>query len=343
MSKSTLHAFISYRRGGGSPYARIIADRLTARKMEVFLDVDRMPSGHFDETLYRKIEEAVNVIVILSPGCLDRCKDPEDWVRKEIAYAIKLGKNLIPLFIDGFKFPDKADLPLDIQPLITHHALTYNHELFDAVMERLILLMAKGKSAFPLTRIVIGCAIGVVAVSGVVIMFRFGVSGRTSEKTPGARTIVTTDKKALTTDSPPVALKVTPPPVVPPPPAAVQNTKSSTPPPPPRGTPRAPQPAVALSGVNEPEVVAILKNAHDFAAVMAELQRLKSQGKVMFGKKDSFSNPDNCHVVVIDKESKAVTALLGKGGSPRGDLLSGESVSSVEQMQGMVAIWVEIY
>lgn len=39
-----------------------------------------------------------NMIVILLPGSLERCNDADDYVRREIALAIKEGKNIIGYF-----------------------------------------------------------------------------------------------------------------------------------------------------------------------------------------------------------------------------------------------------
>ena len=49
--------------------------------IDVFYDHDGLSSGPFAETLYRRIDECTDFLVVLSPGGLDRCADPTDWVR----------------------------------------------------------------------------------------------------------------------------------------------------------------------------------------------------------------------------------------------------------------------
>lgn len=97
--------FISYRRQGGEQTARIICDRLMDSGYKVFFDVESLRSGAFNTKLYSVIDECRDVIVVLSQNSLDRCKDENDWVRLEIAHALKAGKNVIPVFLRGFVFP----------------------------------------------------------------------------------------------------------------------------------------------------------------------------------------------------------------------------------------------
>ncbi len=77
--------FISYRRDGGEEAARLIRNSLKERGYRVFLDTESLRSGQFDKELYRVIEEAKDVVVILPPNGLDRCSNEGDWLRLEIA------------------------------------------------------------------------------------------------------------------------------------------------------------------------------------------------------------------------------------------------------------------
>ena len=84
--------FISYRREGGQDTARIIRDELRAKGFRVFFDVEALRSGKFNEQLLDTIQECNDFILICSQGALDRCGQPEDWVRQELACALKHGK-----------------------------------------------------------------------------------------------------------------------------------------------------------------------------------------------------------------------------------------------------------
>ena len=128
--------FISYRREGGEILARMLYEKLAQLRYDVFYDHDGLSSGPFAETLYRRIDECTDFLVVLSPGGLDRCADPADWVRNEISYAIKGNKNIIPIMIRGFSF-DEADLPEELIPLKSYNGIEANMELFPAVIEKL--------------------------------------------------------------------------------------------------------------------------------------------------------------------------------------------------------------
>ena len=128
--------FISYRREGGEILGRMLYDELLRRGYTVFYDVESLRSGPFNTELFRVIDECTDVLVILPPGALDRCADPEDWVRQEIAYALKQKKNVIPIIMRGFSFKD-APLPEDIAELAVMNGISANMELFPAVMDML--------------------------------------------------------------------------------------------------------------------------------------------------------------------------------------------------------------
>jgi serine/threonine protein kinase len=138
-SGGTFDVFISYRRrGGGAELARLIRSELQQRGRRVFLDVDDLRSGHFDETLLTHIERAPNFLLILTPDSLARCVDQDDWLRREIDQAIRKQRNIIPLMAPGFEMPKPADLPDDLRPLAMQHGLPYSHEYFDAVMNKIV-------------------------------------------------------------------------------------------------------------------------------------------------------------------------------------------------------------
>lgn len=107
--------FISYRREGGDTMAYLLWDRLLSHGYRVFYDIDSLNSGRFDEKILSQIEQSSHVLVILPKGGLDRCKNEDDWVRREIAHAIEKGKTLIPIPLRGFDWPE--DMPDAIRNL----------------------------------------------------------------------------------------------------------------------------------------------------------------------------------------------------------------------------------
>lgn len=129
------NVFISYRRDGGEVTAKMIHDKLHDLGYQVFLDVESLRSGLFNIKLYSVIDECTDVVVILSPGALDRCENENDWVRREIEYALQKEKNVIPIMLRGFDFPE--NLPKSIETLPYMQGLKANLEYFDAFMQRL--------------------------------------------------------------------------------------------------------------------------------------------------------------------------------------------------------------
>ena len=128
--------FISYRRDGGEDLARLMEYKLTERGFKVFFDVESLRSGAFNTALFEKIAECTDVLVVLPPHGLDRCTDPNDWVRLEIARAIELKKNVIPIMMRNFSFPEI--LSEDIDPLRYMNGISASNEYFDATIEKLV-------------------------------------------------------------------------------------------------------------------------------------------------------------------------------------------------------------
>jgi hypothetical protein len=137
MAKHTV--FISYRREGGFELAKNIKESLEKRGFKVFLDIEDLRKGPFPDHIYKNIETSSDLIAILTPGSLDRCQNEEDWVRKEIAHAIKNGKNIVPVLHRYFQWPD--NLPPDIEPLRYYQGLSSDQEYFEASMDKLAELL----------------------------------------------------------------------------------------------------------------------------------------------------------------------------------------------------------
>ena len=128
--------FISYRRDGGEGLARLLEYKLTDRGFKVFFDVESLRSGAFNTELFQRIDECTDVVVVLPPNGLDRCKNPDDWVRLEIAHALQRNKNVIPIMMRNFKFPDV--LPDDINDLRFMTGIEASNEYFSASIDRLV-------------------------------------------------------------------------------------------------------------------------------------------------------------------------------------------------------------
>lgn len=140
MAETNYQVFLSYRREGGDAIALFLRERLLQRGLHVFLDVVDLRRGYFDEALLRHIERTPNFVVILSPGSMDRCVNEDDWLRREIAHAIKTDRNIIPVLLKGFAFP--GHLPDDLKDLPRHQGVEYSHfyhqAMIDSILENLV-------------------------------------------------------------------------------------------------------------------------------------------------------------------------------------------------------------
>lgn len=131
--------FISYRRDGGEALACLISEKLRQREFSVFYDVESLRSGKFNEKIFQVIDTCTDVIVILPQNSLNRCINNDDWVRKEIAYAIKSKKNIIPIMMRNFEFP--KELPNDIRDLKNFNGISANLEYFEATFNKLLSML----------------------------------------------------------------------------------------------------------------------------------------------------------------------------------------------------------
>ena len=134
--------FISYRRNGGYETAKHLFDLLSRDGYNVSFDIDTLRNGDFDVELLKRIEECTDFILILNKGAFDRTIDPDfdpqkDWLRQELAHALKLGKNIIPIMLNGFtEFPD--NLPADVARVQKKNGPKYDQYYFDGFYNKLV-------------------------------------------------------------------------------------------------------------------------------------------------------------------------------------------------------------
>ena len=118
--------FISYRREGGEFFVKILHDELTRRGYRVFYDLEGMESGAFDAQLYKIIDECEDFILVLPAHALDRCFEEKDWVAEEVRYAIRQKKNIIPVMMKNFTWPEKMPEGMEALPYYEGEAFTSN-------------------------------------------------------------------------------------------------------------------------------------------------------------------------------------------------------------------------
>ena len=132
--------FISYRREGGKNIARLLKTELGLRGYHAFLDFDELKDGRFDKRIMNAIDAAPVFMFILSDHALDRCVDENDWVRKEIEYAMATERHIIPINPDK-SFSDFPDyVPKNLKDGLGLHQFSQLllDDLFNQTMDKLV-------------------------------------------------------------------------------------------------------------------------------------------------------------------------------------------------------------
>jgi hypothetical protein len=120
--------FISYRREESPDLSGRIGDFLERQfgSRAVFRDVDAILAGsNFVKAIQRALDDARVMLVIIGPHWIHmreangwrRIDLPTDFVHYEIATALRTGKLVVPILVDGASLPTAAELPPDIAAL----------------------------------------------------------------------------------------------------------------------------------------------------------------------------------------------------------------------------------
>jgi len=170
--------FVNYRRDDSGANALAVAQHLMRMfgESNVFLDVDRVRAGQdFVTELNDRLSDCKVMIAVIGPSWLTvtdeegkrRLDDPEDWVRLELADALRRKIAVIPVLVGGAAMPKKSDLPYNLRPLLQRQVATittngFRHEMAGLVSD------IKAISARPwrmTTAVVSAALIGAVALT----------------------------------------------------------------------------------------------------------------------------------------------------------------------------------
>ncbi|PSN54419.1 Sterile alpha and TIR motif-containing protein 1 [Blattella germanica] len=135
----SLDVFVSYRRSNGSQLASLLKVHLHLRTFSVFIDVERLEAGKFDNNLLQSIRQARHFLLVLTPNALDRCigdVECKDWVHREIVAALQSNCNIIPI-IDNFQWPEPEELPEDMRAVCHFNGVRWIHDYQDACVDKL--------------------------------------------------------------------------------------------------------------------------------------------------------------------------------------------------------------
>lgn len=149
--EKTYDVFISYRRQGGSEKAELTKDELLKRgfrESRMFLDTRSLSSGNYMEGILKAIDVSRNIVVVITKDSLQNVSEESPWT-KEIAYALSIGKTIIPIYYDGISELRQDELPADIQSLSLENAVMYVHQYADASFDRLAERLTKAPVSIP--------------------------------------------------------------------------------------------------------------------------------------------------------------------------------------------------
>lgn len=149
--------FINYRRQDSEGYVGRLYDHLAQhfQRDHLFMDVDDIPPGaDFVQVLEEAVAGCDVLIAVIGPAwlhCTDDAGDRRlhqwnDFVRIEIASALKHDKLVIPVLVGRARMPSPGDLPDDLHALCRRNAVELSHQRFSYDVEK---LAAAIKSAVP--------------------------------------------------------------------------------------------------------------------------------------------------------------------------------------------------
>ena len=130
--------FISYRRGDAEGQARALSIELAnyVGDGSVFMDVDSIALGRdFRQSLHESLESCDALLALIGPSWLDvkdaagtrRLDDPADFVRQEIAAALKRNIPVTPVLLQGALMPMQERLPDDLKDLAFRNGFELSH------------------------------------------------------------------------------------------------------------------------------------------------------------------------------------------------------------------------
>jgi hypothetical protein len=169
--------FISYRRSDTTGEAGRLADSLEHLMGAacVFRDADDIRAGEdFASVLQQELAGTQAVIVLIGKRWLSelnaRLNRPEpDFVRIEVATALRLGKTVIPVLLQGAELPPGDALPEDLRGLIARQAVSLREEAWAPDTVRLADAIGR---PYPWRLVALRAA---VAVPAIVIATKYAV------------------------------------------------------------------------------------------------------------------------------------------------------------------------
>lgn len=152
MSRNDGGLFISYRRQDSAAYAARLADTLVARygRDRLFLDIDNLELGvDFASHIHRVIESCRTILVVIGPKWTEvrdsqgqrRIDDPSDFIRAEVASALRSDRYVIPVLVGGARMPRADELPEELAALSRRNAFELRDDRWASSIDQLCELL----------------------------------------------------------------------------------------------------------------------------------------------------------------------------------------------------------
>lgn len=145
--------FISYRREDSEGHAGRLYEDLAARfgRDAVFFDVSAIEPGQdFRHAIDANVARCSVLLAVIGTRWLDaggsgsrRIDDPSDFVRLEIASALKRNIPVVPVLVQGAKVPAAGQLPPDLADLAWRNAVELSHARWASDVQVLAKSLAK--------------------------------------------------------------------------------------------------------------------------------------------------------------------------------------------------------
>ena len=154
--------FISYRRDDDPGYTLALYQQLdnAFSASQIFMDVegDIHAGEDFTRVLTERVGQCSVMLAVIGPRWAallrERAAAPNDFLQIEIEAALKQGKPIIPVLVNGAAMPGPDELPEKLQDLWRFNAFRLRHESFRADCDGLVaevsaLLKGKKRSKPP--------------------------------------------------------------------------------------------------------------------------------------------------------------------------------------------------
>src|SRR5262245_38415578 len=151
--------FINYRRDDAAAEARLLQESIAHEfgTEAAFLDTEGLQSGTvWPAALRTALGKARVVLAVVGPEWLRagidewgrrRIDDRDDWVRREIAVALKARKEVIPVRVRGAKIPPRDVLPPDIRTLVSRPTVEIRRDFWTHDVQLLLARLRQLRGA----------------------------------------------------------------------------------------------------------------------------------------------------------------------------------------------------